>query len=125
MIPIPLRWLTAAAGLMSALLGGLGALAGFGLGSAAFIMPPQNVEMATLLAVAGVCQVGCSPWIWRARLPAVAIGAVSSLVVAAYFALKLGDFGETFWLHVVLLVVLTHVAFRLADMRAAPAGPPA
>lgn len=119
MIPIPLRWLTAAAGLMAALLGVLMLLGGLGMGSAAFITqaPQQNREIAMLLTVAGLCNAGCSFWIWRANLVAVMIGSVASLAVAAYFALRIDDIGETFWLHLVLLVLLTLVGLRLVDMR--------
>ncbi len=119
MIPIPLRWLTATASRLAAFLGVLMIIGGLGLGSAAFITsaPPQNVELAYVLALAGLCNAGCSPFIWRTNLPAVLLSAAASLVVAAYFAVRVGDFGETFWLHVALLVLLALVGFRLADMR--------
>lgn len=119
MIPIPLRWLTAAAGLMAGLLGILMLLGGLGMGSAAFLTeaPERNREIAMLLTVAGLANAGSSIWIWRANLVAVTIGSVASLAVAAYFALRLDDTGETFWLHLVLLVLLTLVGLRLVDMR--------
>ena len=119
MIPIPLRWLSVAASLLAAFLGVLMLIGGLGLGSAAFITsaPQQNVEMASVLALAGALNAACSPFIWRTKLPAVLLSALVCLAVAGFFALRVRDFGETFWLHVALLVILTHIGFRLADMR--------
>lgn len=118
MIPIPLRWLTTGASLLAAFLGVFMVLGGLGLGSAALITsaPQQNVELAYVLAIAGLCNAGCSPFIWRKNLAAVLLSAAASLAVAGYFALRVADFGETFSLHLVLFALLTVVAFRLIDM---------